>query len=109
MALTEARRRGYPVRAGSTQQLGKQTVASLGPQRDNLLSGFCGLAGNAPTGPYALISLKGEDYTPDVLTEGIARCLALDQHRESREHELDSQRPPLSAESGIPNTALAAR
>ncbi len=109
MALTEARRRGYPVKAASTQQLVKQTAASLGPQRDNLLSGFCGLAGNAPTGPYALISLKGEGYGPDPLTDGIARCLALVQSREGRWREQDSQRPPLAGESGIPNTALAAR
>src|SRR5262245_40039563 len=52
MALTEARGRGYPVKAESRQQLVKQTVAAFGPQRDNLLSGFCGIAGSAPTGPY---------------------------------------------------------
>jgi hypothetical protein len=109
MALTEARRRGYPVKATSTQQLVKQTVASFGPQRDNLLSGFCGLIGKAPTGPYALISLKGEGYAPDLLTDGIARCLAAEQRPEgSWDTGLDT-RPPLSAESGIPNTAIAAR
>src|SRR5260370_27568768 len=106
MALTEARRRGYPVKGESTQQLVKQPVASLGPQRDNLLSGFCGLAGNAPTGPYALISLKGEGYGPDALTDGIARCLALEQNGEGRWHEKDT-RPPLGGESNIPTTALA--
>jgi hypothetical protein len=66
--------------AASTRQLVKQTVSSpaLGPQRDNLLSGSCGIAGNTPEGAYALISLKGEGYTPDPLTDGIARCRAVD-------------------------------
>ncbi len=109
MALTEARRRGYPVKATSTQQLVKQTVASFGPQRDNLLSGFCGIVGNAPTGPYALISLNGEGYAPDTLTDGIAHCLAIGQHPEGHWYKNVDSRPPLSGESGIPNTALAAR
>jgi ankyrin repeat protein len=108
IALGEARRRGYPVKAASTQQLVKQTVASFSPQRDNLLSGFCGLIGNAPTGPYALLSLKSEDYAPDPLTDGVARCLALKQWPDGRWTHGD-QRPPLSGESSIPDTALAAR
>jgi ankyrin repeat protein len=109
MALTEARRRGYLVKAATTQQLVKQTVASLGPQRENLLSGFCGIVGSAPTGPYALMSLHGEGYAPDLLTDSIAHCLAIQQHSEGHWYKNIDSRPPLSGESGIPNTALAAQ
>jgi ankyrin repeat protein len=81
MALNEARRGGYPVKAASTQQLVKQTVASFRPQRDYLLSSVCGLVGKPATGPYALISLHGDGYAPDSLTDGIVRCLAVDQYQ----------------------------
>jgi ankyrin repeat protein len=109
MALNEARRRGYAVKAASTQQLVKQTVASFSPQRDNLLSGVCGLVGKPATGPYALMSLYGEGYTPDPLTDGIARCLAMDQYPDGHSYHGIDTRPPLSAEGSIPDTALAAR
>jgi len=109
MALTEARRRGYPVKAEVTQQLVKQTVAAFGPQRDNLLSGFCGIVGSAPTGPYTLMSLHGEGYAPDLFTDGIAHCLAIQQHSEGHWYKNIDSRPPLSGESGIPNTALSAQ
>jgi len=109
MALTEARRWGYPVKAASTQQLAKQTVAVFGPQRDNLLSSVCGLVGKPATGPYALMSLHGEEYAPDPLTDGIVRCLALDQYPDGHSYHGVDTRPPLSAEGSIPDTALAAR
>jgi hypothetical protein len=54
------------------------------------------------------MSLKGEGYTPDRLTDGIARCLAMEQQADGGWRDVDT-RPPLSAESGIPNTALSAR
>jgi hypothetical protein len=109
MALSEARRRGYPVKASATQMLVKQTVAFYAPQRDNLLSGFCGIAGRASTGPYALISLNGEGYAPDKLTDGVVRCLALDQHPDGHSYHALDTRPPLSAEGTMPDTALSAR
>jgi ankyrin repeat protein len=108
-ALNEARRRGYPVKAESTQQLVKQTVASFSPQRDNLLSSVCGLVGKPATGPYALMSLHGGGYPPDTLTDGIVRCLALDQYPDGHSYHGVDTRPPLSAEGSIPDTALAAR
>jgi ankyrin repeat protein len=107
LALTEARRHGYPVKAASTQQLVKQTLASLGPQRDNLLSGYCLIV--ETTGTYAAMSLHGDGYPPDPLTDGIARCLAVEQHPDGHwSHEVDT-RPPLSPEAGIPVTAISAR
>jgi hypothetical protein len=109
IALNEARRRGYPVKAASTQQIAKQTVASFSPQRDNLLSGVCGLVGKPATGPYALMSLYGEGYTPGPLTDGVARCLAMDQFPDGHSYHGIDTRPPLSAEGSIPDTALAAR
>jgi ankyrin repeat protein len=109
IALSEARRRGYSVKPTSTQQLVKQTVASFSPQRDNLLSSVCGLVGKPATGPYALMSLHGEGYSPDPLTDGIVRCLALDQYPDGHSYHGIDTRPPLSAEGSIPDTALAAR
>jgi ankyrin repeat protein len=109
IALNEARRRGYPVKSESTQRLVKQTVAAFSPQRDNLLSSVCGLVGKPATGPYALISLHGEGYRPGPLTDGIVRCLALDQYPDGHSYHGVDTRPPLSAESSIPDTALAAR
>jgi uncharacterized protein len=55
-AITEARRRGYPVKVASTQQLMKQTLASLGPRRDDMLSGYCPIL--TSTGTYAAMSLS---------------------------------------------------
>jgi ankyrin repeat protein len=108
MALNEARRRGYPVNAASTQQLAKQTAASFRPQRDNLLSSVCGLAGKPATGPYTLMSLHGDGYAADSLTDGIVRCLAVDQYPDGHSYHGIDTRPPLSAEGGIPDTALTA-
>jgi hypothetical protein len=87
----------------------KQTVASFRPQRDNLLSGVCGLVGKPATGPYALMSLHGDGYAPDSLTDGIVRCLAVDQYPDGHSYHGIYTRPPLSAEGSIPDTALAAR
>jgi hypothetical protein len=99
MALNEARRRGYPIKAASTQQLVKQTAASFWPQRDNLLSGVCGLVEKPATGPYALMSLHDEGYPPDLSTDGIVRWLAVDQYPDGHSyHGIDT-----------PDTALAAR
>jgi ankyrin repeat protein len=109
MALTEARRRGYAVKAASTELLVKQTVAAFRPHRDNLLSGFCGIFGKPVNGPYALISLKGEGYAPDSLTDGIVRCLAVDQYPDGHLYHGVDTRPPLSAEGSIPDTALSAQ
>jgi hypothetical protein len=109
MVLSEARRRGYPVKAASTELLVKQTLAEFGPQRDNLLSGFCGLFGKPGTGPYTLISLSGAGYAPDPLTDGIVRCLAHDQYPDGHSYHGVDTRPPLSAEGSIPDTALSAR
>jgi ankyrin repeat protein len=109
MALSEARRRGYPVNPASTLQLVKQTVAAFGPQRDFMLSAFCGIVGSAPTGPYTLISLHGEGYEPDLFTDAVAHCLTVGQHPEGHWYKNVDSRPPLSGESGIPNTALAAQ
>jgi ankyrin repeat protein len=109
IALNQARSRGYPVKSESTQQLVKQTLAAFSPQRDNLLSSVCGLVGKPATGPYALMSLHGEGYPPGPLTDGIVRCLALDQYPDGHSYHGVDTRPPLSAESSIPDTALAAR
>ena len=84
-------------------------MASFSPQRDNLLSSVCGLVGKPATGPYALMSLHGEGYSPDPLTDGIVRCLALDQYPDGHSYHGIDTRPPLSAEGSIPDTALAAR
>jgi hypothetical protein len=107
MAITEARRRGYPVKTASTQLLVRQTVAMLEPQRDGFLSGYCPLVESI--GSYAALSLHGEGYAPDPLTDGIARCLAVEQLPDGHwSHEADT-RQPLSLETGVPSTALSAR
>ena len=109
MALTEARRRGYPVKPASTQLLVKQTVASYAPQRENLLSGACGVLGSPGVGSHSLIPFKDEGYAADSLTDAIVRCLSLSQHPDGHWHFGVDTRPPLSAEGDIPETALAAR
>jgi ankyrin repeat protein len=109
MALTEARRRGYSVNQSSTQLLVKQTVASFRPERERVLSGVCGLVGRAPTGTYGLVSLHGEGYPADALTDAIARCIAINQEPNGRWFSGLDTRPPLSAESSIPDTAMSAR
>src|SRR5262249_49477948 len=45
----------------------------------------------------------------DPLTDAIAHCLAAGQHPEGHWYKGIDSRPPLSGESGIPNTAIAAR
>jgi ankyrin repeat protein len=109
MALTEARRSGYPVKQGTTQLLVKQTVASFTPERERVFSGIGALAGRAPTGTYGLVSLYGEGYAPDALTDAIARCLAIHQGADGSWFSGLDTRPPLSAESTIPDTAMSAR
>ncbi|MGH9613256.1 MAG: ankyrin repeat domain-containing protein, partial [Bryobacteraceae bacterium] len=108
MALTEARHRGYAVDTKATQQLAKETVAVLAPHRDNLLSGNCSIPGMEITSTYGAISMHGEGHAPDRLTDAIVRCLAVDQYPDGRWFEYDT-RPPLSPDSAIPTTALAAR
>ena len=108
MALTEARRRGYPVNASSMQQMVKETIASLGPHRENLLSGYCSVPGMPTTSSYAAISMHGEGYLPDAFTDGVVRCLAVDQRADGHWAE-GGTRPPLSPDSSIPGTALSAR
>ena len=100
MAISEARRRGYDVKAASTQQLVKQTLASLGPRREDSLSGYCPLL--TSIGTYGAMSLHGEGYTPDSLTDSIARCLAVEQLPDGHWAH-GGERPPLSAESDIPS------
>jgi hypothetical protein len=53
----------------------------MGPQRDNPLSGYCTIPGITTTAPYGLISIHGDGYAPDLLTDGITRCLAREQSR----------------------------
>ena len=107
LALTEARHRGYPVNPTALQQMTKQTVALLGPHRDNLLSGYCSVPGLATTATYGTMSMHGEGYAPDLLTDGIVRCLMVDQKADGHWRVGDT-RPPLSHD-GIPPTALSAR
>src|SRR5215471_3428602 len=76
---------------------------------ENLLSGVCGLVGRASTGTYGLVSLYGNGYAPDVLTDAIARCIAINQYPDGRFFSGLDMRPPLSAESAIPDTAMSAR
>jgi len=107
MALTEARLRGYRVGSASATQMIKSTVAHLSPQRDNLLSGYCSVPGMHTTSTYAAISLHNEDYSPDLLTDSIVRCLIADQQANG-EWRTGDTRPPLSPQSPIPTTALSA-
>jgi ankyrin repeat protein len=109
MALTEARRRGYSVKPSSTELLVKQTVAAFRPERERVLSGVCGLIGRAPTGTYGLISLHGESYVPNVVTDAVARCIAITQSPDGHWFSGLDTRPPLSAESRIPDTAMSAQ
>ena len=108
MALHEAVRRGFSV-DGAMHQMAKQTVAQVAPAQDNLLSGYCTIPGIATTGSYALISLHDAGRPPDLLTDSVVRCLLLEQFGDGRWSDGGGERPPLSPESGIPGTALAAR
>jgi ankyrin repeat protein len=109
IALAEARRRGYSVKPSSTELLVKQTVASFRPERERILSGVCGLIGRAPTGTYGLMSLHGASYAPGALTDAIAHCIAIAQSPDGHWFSGLDTRPPLSAESSIPDTATSAR
>ena len=108
-ALSEGRRRGYPVKPASTQQLVKQTAATYLPQRDNLLSRACAILGSPSVGSHSLIPLKAEGYAPDAFTDAVVRCLSLAQYPDGHTHFGIDTRPPLSAEGDIPETALSAR
>jgi ankyrin repeat protein len=108
-ALSEGRRRGYPVKPATTQQLVKQTLATYLPQRDNLLSGACGVFGSPGVGSHSLIPLKAEGYAADALTDAVVRCLSLAQYPDGHTRFGIDARPPLSAEGDIPETALSAR
>jgi hypothetical protein len=55
------------------------------------------------------MALNGEGHPPDPLTDGIARCLAVGQYPDGHWGHEGDLRPPLSAESSIPDTALSAR
>jgi hypothetical protein len=70
------------------------------------LSGYCPIL--TSVGTYATMSLHGEGYTPDPLTDGVARCLAVEQYPDGHWSH-GGERPPLSAETDIPSTALSAR
>jgi ankyrin repeat protein len=109
LALTEARRRGYRVvDAASAEQMVKQTVAILAPHRDNLLSAYASVPGFVTTATYALMSMHGEGYRPDLLTDAIARSLLVEQQSDGH-WKTGGARPPLSPDSPVPTTALAAR
>jgi len=109
IALTEARRRGYAVKASSTELLVKQTVAAFRPEREKVFSGVCGLIGRASTGTYGLISLHRASYAPDALTDAVTHCLAITQSPDGHWFSGLDTRPPLSAESSIPETATSAQ
>jgi hypothetical protein len=108
ISLTEARRRGYPVKDAASQMMVKQTIAALAPHRENLLSGFCSIPGITTTATYGAISLHQEGYAADLLTDGITRCLLLEQKPDGSFPHGDT-RPPLSPDTAIPTTALSAR
>jgi hypothetical protein len=108
LALSEARRRGYRLDAASVEQMVKQTVAILAPHRDNLLSSYASTPGFLTTSTYALMSMQNEGYRPDLLTDAIARSLLVEQQSDGHWKTAGS-RPPLSPDSHVPTTALAAR
>jgi len=108
MALTQARHFGYSVRPAVTQLLEKQTVAVYSGQRDNLMSGACGIVGSSSVASYSLVSLNDAGYAPDSLTDAVVRCLSAAQYEDGRWHLGIDTRPPLSAEGDIPETALSA-
>jgi hypothetical protein len=108
MTLHEAVRRGFSV-DGAMSQMAKQSVAQVAPSQDNLLSGHCSIPGIATTASYTLISLNDAGRPSDLLTDSVVRCLLLEQYPDGRWSDGGGERPPLSPESGIPGTALAAR
>lgn len=107
LALAEAQHRGYDVKS-ALSQMAKQTAASLTPSRDDLLSGYCSTPEFSTATSYALLSLHGADYAPDLLTDSVIRCLIVEQFPDGRWSH-GGERPPLTPESGIPSTALSAR
>ena len=108
MALHHARRIGHAASV-EIEQMARQTVASLSTSRDNLLSGYCTVPGISTTASYALISIHEAGRARDLLTDGLVRCLMLEQFPDGRWGNGGGERPPLSPESGIPGTALSAR
>jgi len=108
MALQQGRGRGYSMEP-AIGQMAKQTVASLAPFRDSLLSGYCAVPGMITTATYSLISLSDAGYAPDLLTDSVVRCLLVDQFPDGHWANGGAERPPLSPQSGIPGTSLSAR
>ena len=106
LALAEARERGYAVNVAAGPLMVKYTLAALAPHRDNLLSGYCSVPGMSTTTTYAEMSLQSEGRAANVLTDGIARCLIVDQRKDGSWRVGDT-RPPLSTD-GIAGTALSA-
>jgi N-acyl-D-amino-acid deacylase len=107
LALDLARQHGFA--QPGFELMRKQTVSAFAPQRENMLSGYCAIPGFATTTAWGLLSLARAGYAPDLLTDSIVKCLALEQLPDGRWRKGGDQRPPLSPETGIPGTAIVAR
>ncbi|HEY3456187.1 MAG TPA: ankyrin repeat domain-containing protein [Bryobacteraceae bacterium] len=108
MALHAAGGHGYSVQP-ALQQMAKQTIASRAPNRENLLSGYCTIPAFTTTAGYDLISLHDAGYAPGLLTDAYVRCLLVEQLPNGEWSNPAGERPPLSAQTAIPGTALSAR
>ncbi len=108
MALHAAGVHGYSVQP-ALQQMAKQTIASRAPSRENLLSGYCTIPAFTTTAGYDLISLHDAGYAPGLLTDAYVRCLLVEQLPNGEWSNPAGERPPLSAQTAIPGTALSAR
>ena len=91
----------------SMQQMVKETIASLGPHRENLLSGYCSVPGMPTTSSYAAISLQVRDTCRTRSRMGWSDAwLSI-----SARMDIGPRVAPAAAESdsSVPGTALSAR
>ncbi len=106
LALTTARKQGFPVDQQNLRKQLKHTADHLERGRKNYLEGH-GQGGQADTAGYALWALEAGAWTPDELTGAVANYLAT-RHKSQGHWKCSSNRPP-SEVSDFTTTYLALR
>jgi N-acyl-D-amino-acid deacylase len=106
LAMTEARRRGFPIDIENYQRQLQHTFDHLDRSRDRYLEGK-GTGGKADTAGYALWTLAAGEWPDDATTAAVTEYLLLWQ-ADDVHWSCTSNRPPSEA-SDITTTYLAIR
>lgn len=106
LALSEARKHGFPVDAANFQRQLEHTFAHLDRNRERFLSGK-GTGGKADTAGYALWALNAGGWPSDETTSAVTQYL-IKWQADSRHWTCASNRPPSEA-SDFATTFLALR